>query len=74
METGTTEAGCTHKEHGLECRKLTDAGETLCPHHKLLMDYREQEKEKRRDQRAKAKKPVRSVKGRSEQQQSYYNN
>jgi hypothetical protein len=51
METGTTQTGCTYREQGHECRKLTDPGSLLCPHHRLLTEHHEAEKEKRQAER-----------------------
>lgn len=33
-----TPAGCQHRDHPTagKCNKLCDAGETLCPYHRLL--------------------------------------
>ena len=72
METGTPETGCIFKELGVECRKLTESGTLMCPHHNLLMAHREQEKEKRREQaKTPAKKPVRGHRD-NHNQKNYY--
>lgn len=48
MEAGTAEKGCIFVEYGGQtCRKLTEAGTLMCPHHNLLVEWREQEKAKR---------------------------
>jgi hypothetical protein len=58
MEARATETGCIFREHGHECRKLTESGTLMCPHHNLLAKYREQEAEKKHKPRP--KKPVRN--------------
>jgi hypothetical protein len=56
MEAGTTQTGCIFTEPGgIACRKLTETGSTMCPHHNLLMAHREDVKAKREAQPKKRK-------------------
>jgi len=47
VETRTQETGCIFVEHGITCRKMTERGTQMCPHHNLLIEHREQEKAKK---------------------------
>lgn len=72
METGTQE-GCIYKENGLTCRKLTERGSNMCPHHNLLQAYKDEQKAalQAAKEKEQSKKPVRGVKRHAEQH-SYY--
>jgi hypothetical protein len=59
MEAGATETGCIFREHGHECRKLTESGTLMCPHHNLLTKHREEEREKKKSPPPKKKQAQR---------------
>jgi hypothetical protein len=63
METGTKEAGCVYLEReGATCHKLTENGTSMCPHHNMLVKYKEQARQERLD-KAKKQKTTQKLRG-----------
>ena len=55
-----SEQGCTYREHknAQTCNKLCDPPHNLCPHHKLLTESQEAEKERQAKAREQEKKQI----------------